>query len=275
VLLDTPTLASKRWVYEQYDSTVQASTAAGPGSDAGVTQVPGTTFGIAVTVDCNSRLVALDPYEGGKATVAEAARNIACSGAVPLGITDCLNFGNPEKPEVFFQFREACRGIADACVAFGTPVTGGNVSFYNENPSGAIDPTPTVGMVGILESLDCRVSSFFRNMGDAIIILGRTEGILGGSALWAEVDRFVGGAPAPVDLQVELKLQHFLATAAREKLSARPTIAARAAWLSPWPSARSAGPMPRPPSARRSTSRRMRATSTRSGSCSVRIMGAS
>jgi len=180
--------------------------------------VPGTSFGIAVTVDCNSRLVALDPYEGGKATVAEAARNIACSGAVPLGITDCLNFGNPEKPEVFFQFREACRGIADACVAFGTPVTGGNVSFYNENPSGAIDPTPTVGMVGILESLDCRVSSFFRNMGDAIIILGRTEGILGGSALWAEVDRFVGGAPAPVDLQVELKLQHFLATAAREKL---------------------------------------------------------
>jgi phosphoribosylformylglycinamidine (FGAM) synthase-like enzyme len=119
---------------------------------------------------------------------------------------------------VFFQFREACRGIADACVAFGTPVTGGNVSFYNENPNGAIDPTPTVGMVGILESLDCRVSSFFRNMNDAIILLGRTEGVLGGSALWAELDHFVGGTPAPVDLQAELKLQHFLATAAREKL---------------------------------------------------------
>jgi phosphoribosylformylglycinamidine synthase len=217
-LLDTPTIASKRWVYEQYDSTVQASTAFGPGSDAGVAQVPGTSFGIAVTVDCNSRLVGLDPYEGGKATVAEAARNIACTGAVPLGITDCLNFGNPEKPEVFFQFREACRGIADACVAFGTPVTGGNVSFYNENPNGAIDPTPTVGMVGILESLDRRVSSFFRNMGDAIIILGQTEGVLGGSALWAELDRFVGGPPARVDLEAELKLQHFLVSAAREKL---------------------------------------------------------
>jgi phosphoribosylformylglycinamidine synthase len=217
-LLDTPSIASKRWVYEQYDSTVQASTAQSPGSDAGVAQVPGTTFGIAVTVDCNSRLVALDPYEGGKATVAEAARNIACSGAVPLGITDCLNFGNPEKPEVFFQFREACRGISDACVAFGTPVTGGNVSFYNENPNGAIDPTPTVGMVGFLESLDNRVSSFFRNMGDAIIVLGNTAGVLGGSALWAELDKFVGGAPAPVDLDAERRLQEFLVAAARERL---------------------------------------------------------
>ncbi|MGH7536472.1 MAG: AIR synthase-related protein, partial [Gemmatimonadales bacterium] len=146
-LLDSPNLASKRWVYEQYDSTVQASTVLGPGGDAGVLRVPGTGFGLAVTVDCNARLVALDPYEGGKAAVAEAARNIACTGARPLGITDCLNFGNPEKPEVFFQFREACRGIADACRAFDTPVTGGNVSFYNESPAGAVDPTPTVGMV--------------------------------------------------------------------------------------------------------------------------------
>jgi len=218
LLLDAPSIASKRWVYEQYDSTVQASTAIGPGSDAGVAQVPGTGFGIAVTVDCNSRLVALDPYEGGKATVAEAARNIACTGAVPLGITDCLNFGNPEKPEVFFQFREACRGIADACVAFDTPVTGGNVSFYNENPYGAIDPTPIVGMVGLLESIDHRVSSFFRNMGDVIIVLGRTKGVLGGSALWAELDKFVGGAPAPVDLEAERRLQRVLISAARERL---------------------------------------------------------
>ncbi|HUG27581.1 MAG TPA: phosphoribosylformylglycinamidine synthase subunit PurL, partial [Gemmatimonadales bacterium] len=145
-LLDAPSLASKRWVFEQYDSTVQAATVLGPGGDAGLLRVTGTRFGVAVTVDCNSRYVALDPYEGGKATVAEAARNIACSGAMPLGITDCLNFGNPEKPEIFFQFREACRGIADACRAFDTPVTGGNVSFYNESPTGAIDPTPTVGM---------------------------------------------------------------------------------------------------------------------------------
>ncbi|HYF39410.1 MAG TPA: phosphoribosylformylglycinamidine synthase subunit PurL, partial [Gemmatimonadales bacterium] len=150
LLLDSPNVASKRWVYEQYDSTVQASTVLPPGGDAGVIRIPGARFGLAMSVDCNSRLVALDPYEGGKAAVAEAARNVACTGARPLGITNCLNFGNPEKPDVFFQFREACRGIADACRAFETPVTSGNVSFYNESPSGAIDPTPTIGMVGLL-----------------------------------------------------------------------------------------------------------------------------
>ena len=137
------------------------------------------SFGLAVTVDCNNRLVALDPYEGGKAAVAEAARNIACTGARPLGITDCLNFGNPEKPDVFFQFREACRGIADACRAFDTPVTGGNVSFYNESPTGAVDPTPTVGMVGLLERVADRVPSHFAAPGDEILILGATRGELG------------------------------------------------------------------------------------------------
>src|SRR5512143_2015686 len=174
LLLDAPNLASKRWVYEQYDSTVQASTVLGPGGDAGVLQVPGTGFGLAVTVDCNARLVALDPYEGGKAAVAEAARNVACTGARPLGITDCLNFGNPEKPDVFFQFREACRGLADACRAFDTPVTGGNVSFYNESPTGAVDPTPTVGMVGLLERVADRVPSHFATPGDEILVLGAT-----------------------------------------------------------------------------------------------------
>ena len=217
-LLGAPNIASKKWVYEQYDSTVQASTAVGPGSDAGIIEVPGAGFGIAVTVDCNSRLVALDPYEGGKMTVAEAARNLACTGAKPLGITDCLNFGNPEKPEVFFQFREACRGISDACVAFGTPVTGGNVSFYNESPTGAVDPTPTVGMVGLLEAMDQRVPSFFRHQADAIVILGKTSGNLGGSALWADLMNFVGGAPDPVDLDAELQLQRFLLAASSEKL---------------------------------------------------------
>ena len=180
VLLDDPTIASKRWVYEQYDSTVQANSAITPGGDAGVLSVPGTSFGLAVTVDCNQRLVALDPYEGGKAAVAEAARNIACTGALPIGITDCLNFGNPEKPDVFFQFREACRGISDACRAFATPVTGGNVSFYNESPLGAIDPTPAIGMVGLLERIDRRVPSHFAAAGDAIVILGATGGRLGG-----------------------------------------------------------------------------------------------
>ncbi len=218
MLLDSPNIASKRWVYEQYDSSVQASTAIAPGGDAGVSHVPGTNFGLAVTVDCNNRLVALDPYEGGKATVAEAARNIACTGALPLGITDCLNFGNPEKPDVFFQFREACRGISDACRAFETPVTGGNVSFYNESPTGAVDPTPTVGMVGLLERIEDRVPSHFQAPGDAIVVLGATRGELGGSAYWAELHGLIGGQPPKVDLDAERRLQRLLVAAARGHL---------------------------------------------------------
>ena len=217
-LLDSPTIASKRWMYEQFDSTVQASTILGPGGDAGVFHVPGTRFALSVTVDCNNRLVGLDPYEGGKATVAEAARNIACTGARPLGITDCLNFGNPEKPEVFHQFVEACRGIADACRAFETPVTGGNVSFYNESPSGAIDPTPTVGMVGLLEDATRRVPSHFAAAGDEVIVLGQTRGALGGSAYWAEIRGFVGGRPPAVDLDAEARLQRLLVAGAAQEL---------------------------------------------------------
>ncbi len=217
-LLDSATLASKRWVFEQYDSTVQAGTVIPPGGDAGVVAVPDTTFGLAVTVDCNARHVALDPYEGGKAAVAEAARNVACTGARPIGITDCLNFGNPEKPAVYFQFAEACRGIADACRAFETPVTGGNVSFYNESPVSAVHPTPTVGMVGFLENLERRVSSHFSETGDTILIAGRTDGHLGGSAYWAEVVGFVGGAVPPVDLAQERALQDFLVAAAEQGL---------------------------------------------------------
>jgi phosphoribosylformylglycinamidine synthase len=217
-LLDSPNIASKRWVYEQYDSTVQASTVLGPGGDAGVFRVPGTGFGVAVSVDCNNRLVALDPYQGGKAVVAEAARNVACSGARPLGITDCLNFGNPEKPEVFFQFREACRGIAEACEAFGTPVTGGNVSFYNESPTGAVDPTPTVGMVGLLERVDRRVPSHLSAEGDVVLILGTTRGELGGSAYWAELRGFIGGPVPAVDLDAEARLQQVLVEGASRGL---------------------------------------------------------
>ena len=218
LLLDHPNIASKRWVYEQYDSTVQASTVLAPGADAGVIRVPGSSFGLAVSVDCNARLVALDPYEGGKAAVAEAARNVASTGANPLGITNCLNFGNPEKPEVFYQFREACRGIADACRAFGTPVTGGNVSFYNESPSGAIDPTPTIGMVGLLANVEGRVASYFDSPQDEVFILGQTSGILGGSTYWAEVCDFVGGDPPAVDLDAELRLQRLLVAAAERRL---------------------------------------------------------
>ncbi len=217
-LLDSPALASKRWVFEQYDSTVQASTAIPPGGDAGVVRVRHTDFGIAVKTDCNSRYVRLDPYEGGKATVAEAARNVACTGARPLGITDCLNFGSPERPEVFYQFREACRGIADACRALGTPVTGGNVSFYNESPSGAVDPTPVVGMIGVLTRVDRAVPSHARAPGDVVFVLGETRAELGGSAYWEICHDFIGGQPPRVNLDDEKRLGDFLVAGAERAL---------------------------------------------------------
>jgi phosphoribosylformylglycinamidine synthase subunit PurL len=205
-LVGHPTLASKRWVYEQYDSTVRAGTAIGPGGDAAVIVIPDTMRGIAVATDCNARYVRLDPYEGGKAAVAEAARNVACTGARPIGITNCLNFGNPERPEVFFQFREACRGMAEACRVLETPVTGGNVSFYNESPQGAVDPTPVVGMVGLLADVRRIVPAHFAHPDDAILLLGETRGHLGGSAYWAHVLGDVAGAPPPVDLAAERRL---------------------------------------------------------------------
>ncbi|MEO5826455.1 MAG: phosphoribosylformylglycinamidine synthase subunit PurL [Gemmatimonadales bacterium] len=217
-LLDTPTIASKRWVFEQYDSTVRAGSAILPGGDAGVLQVPGTHFGVAMTVDCNARHVLLDPFEGGKGAVAEAARNIACTGARPLGITDCLNFGNPQVPAIFHQFVEACRGITDACIAFDTPVTGGNVSLYNQNPDGAIDPTPTIGMVGLLDDVTRAVPSHFRHPGDAILLIGRPKGHLGGSAYWADVLDCVGGPPPAVDLVAERGIQETLIGAAAKGL---------------------------------------------------------
>jgi phosphoribosylformylglycinamidine synthase len=217
-LLDAPTLASKRWVFEQFDATVRGHSVITPGGDAGVLQVADTGFALAMTVDCNARHVLLDPFEGGKGVVAEAARNIACTGARPLGITDCLNFGNPDKPEVFFQFTEACRGIGEACLAFNTPVTGGNVSLYNESPAGAIDPTPTVGMVGLLADVTTAVPSHFSMPGDAILLLGRTSGHLGGSAYWAELLDCVGGAPPSIDLSAERGLQEVLIEAAAQRL---------------------------------------------------------
>ena len=217
-LLDSPSIASKRWVFEQYDSTVQASTVIAPGGDAGVLRVRGEAFGVAVSTDGNARYVLLDPYEGGKAAVAEAARNVACTGARPLGITNCLNFGNPERPAVFQQFKEACRGIADACRALGTPVTGGNVSFYNESPTGAVPPTPVIGMVGLLPRVDHAVPSFARAAGDAVLVLGSTRAELGGSALWEAVLGFTGGEPPRVDLEAERRLVDLLVTAAERGL---------------------------------------------------------
>ena len=226
-LLANPANASKRWVFEQYDSTVRANTVLGPGGDAGVLNVPGTDLGIAVTTDCNSRYVYLDPYEGGKAAVAEAARNIATAGALPIGLTNCLNFGSPEKPEVFYQFEQACRGIAAAAEALGTPVTGGNVSFYNESPDGAIYPTPVIGMVGVLDDVSKAVGSFFQEAGDVIILLGSTTGHLGASALWADVLDLIGGAPPPVDLECERQLIDLLvALAGRQVIRSAHDISA-------------------------------------------------
>src|SRR5204862_1868519 len=170
------------------------------------------------TTDCNSRYVALDPYEGGKAAVAEAARNVACTGARPLGVTDCLNFGSPERPAVFNQFREACRGIADACRALDTPVTGGNVSFYNESPTGAVAPTPVIGMVGLLARADRAVPSHARGPGDVVCVAGETRSELGGSVLWEALYGFAGGTPPRVDLVAERRLVDFLVAGAERAL---------------------------------------------------------
>jgi phosphoribosylformylglycinamidine synthase subunit PurL len=219
-LLDEPAVASKRWVYEQYDSTVQASTALGPGGDGGVLRIADTGAGLALATDGNARYVLLDPYEGGKAAVAEAARNLAVTGALPIGITNCLNFGSPERPEIFYQFREACRGIADACRALGTPVTGGNVSFYNESPTGAVDPTPVIGMVGLLEDVGRVVRPWFAHPGHLVVLLGTTRGHLGGSAYWAHVLGTVAGSPPPVALDAERRLVELLVAAGRGGLLA-------------------------------------------------------
>jgi phosphoribosylformylglycinamidine synthase len=209
-LLDLPTIASKRWVVEQYDTSVQTNTVLGPGGDAAVLRVRDSTLGIAVTSGGSGRYVWLDPYEGGKAVVAEAARNVAVTGARPLAITDCLNFGNPEKPEVYHQFREACRGISDACVALGTPVVSGNVSFYNESPSGAVLPTPMIGMVGVLADVTRRVGAAFERTGDVILVLGHCNGGIGGSQYltWLTGETF--GPPPRVDLAAERALVDFL-----------------------------------------------------------------
>ena len=171
-LLRDPTIASKNWVYRQYDHTVRTGTLVKPGSDAAVFFVRYANKILAATTDCNSLYCALDPREGGKIAVAEAARNLTCSGARPLAVTDNLNFGNPYKPENFWQLREAVEGIAEACRAFGTPVTGGNVSLYNESPAGVVDPTPTIGMVGLIDKEEHITTQWFKNEGDAIILVG-------------------------------------------------------------------------------------------------------
>ncbi len=218
-LLGSPTIASKRWIFEQYDYQVQTNTVRLPGTaDAAVMrlrQLPGK--GIALSVDGNSRYVYLNPYRGALIAVAEAARNVACVGAEPVAVTNCLNFGDPLDPEIFWQFREVVRGMGDACRAFDTPVTGGNVSFYNESPRYAVYPTPVIGMVGLLEDVSVSVGMGFQAEGDLVVLVGPQRAELGGSEyLWLFHGLVAGDAPTLV-LEEERRLQHFLLTAIRRR----------------------------------------------------------
>jgi phosphoribosylformylglycinamidine synthase len=206
-LLESPTIASKLWITRQYDSTVRTNTVLGPGGgDAAVLRIRGTRKGLALKTDCNGRYVYLNPRTGGRIAVAEAARNVACVGARPMAITNCLNFGNPRRPEIFFQFREAVAGMAEASVALDTPVTGGNVSFYNESPAGAVYPTPTVGMVGLMDDVSHATRTAFGASGDAIILLGVPSAELGASEYLAWIHGVVAGAPPDCDLGRERAL---------------------------------------------------------------------
>lgn len=218
MLLSEPSIASKEWIYRQYDHMVQTNTLIRPGSDAAVIRIKGTRMGLAMAVDGNSLWCRLDPFEGGKAAVAEAARNVACSGARPIGLTNCLNFGNPEKPDRYYFFERAVRGLAEAARFLEIPVTGGNVSFYNEGESGAVDPTPVVGVVGLLSDVDHRLTAWFKREGDVIYLLGEIGDTCGASLYFKVVHGRKGGKLAFLDLQREKQLQNFIITAAEEKL---------------------------------------------------------
>ena len=209
-LLAAPNLASKEWVYRQYDYMVRTDTVAGPGGDAAILRVKGTGKGLALTVDGNGRYCYLDPERGGAIAVAEAARNLSCVGARPLAITDCLNFGNPEKPEVAWQFYQAVTGMSRACEVLRTPVTGGNVSFYNETEGEAIYPTPVVGMVGLLPDIEKRCAMGFQREGDVLLLLGATYPELGGSEYLAVVHGQVAGQPPALDLEREAAVQNLV-----------------------------------------------------------------
>ncbi|MCH5599285.1 phosphoribosylformylglycinamidine synthase subunit PurL [Niabella ginsengisoli] len=218
-IIALPSIASKRWIFNQYDSmvgTVNASTNAP--SDAAIVTVKGTTKGLAVTTDCNSRYVYADPYKGAMIAVSEAARNIVCSGGQPLGVTNCLNFGNPYIPELYYQFVNAVKGMGDACRKFDTPVTGGNVSFYNQNPDGPVNPTPTIGMVGLLENIEDKMTLGFKQEGDAIYILGKQNDDINSSEYLYHVHG-VTKSPAPYfDLEEEFELQQLVTKLISQKL---------------------------------------------------------
>lgn len=218
-LLGSPNVASRRWIYEQFDTTVRTSTVIRPGGDAGVIRLEGTDRGIAATTDCNGRYCYLNPREGARAAVAEAARNLVCTGALPTAVTNNLNFGNPLKPHIYFQMREAVLGMAEACELFETPVTGGNVSLYNETDGQAIYPTPVIGMVGILDDIARTVGHAFRSEGDSIVLLGESREEIGGSEyLYHLHDGLVAGHPPAVDLVAERRLQHAVLALAQNDL---------------------------------------------------------
>jgi len=218
-LLSSPAMASKRWVWEQYDHMIFLGTVQGPGGDAAVIRLPNTEVAVAITVDGPGRYCYLDPYDGARLAVAEAARNVAAVGGRPLAITNCLNFGNPEKPEVMWQFSEVVRGIGDACRELGTPVTGGNVSFYNETKGRAIYPTPVIGMLGSVGDPRDSVGLAFRDPGDAIVVLGATDpDDFGGSEYAKTVNGTIAGRPPRLDLAREKALQAVLIEGARDRL---------------------------------------------------------
>jgi phosphoribosylformylglycinamidine synthase subunit PurL len=217
-LVQIPNIASKRWVYTQYDSMVGAANAStNAPSDATVVLAKGTGKGLAVTVDCNSRYVFADPYKGGMIAVAEAARNIVCSGGEPIGVTNCLNFGNPYDPEVYYQFVKAVTGMGDACRKFNTPVTGGNVSFYNQNPDGPVYPTPTIGMVGIVDDVNDKMTLDFKQEGDMIVLIGSQQNDIASSEYLHKLKQ-VEFSPAPYfDLDQEFKVQQLISSLIKEK----------------------------------------------------------
>lgn len=211
-LLKSPNIASKRWVYEQYDHMVRTNTVSGPGpSDAAVIRLKGSDKGLAVKTDCNGRYVYLNPRKGGQIAVVEAARNVVCAGGRPVAITNCLNFGNPYKPELYWVFKEAVGGMGDACRVLDTPVTGGNVSFYNENPKGAVFPTPTIGMLGIVESVERDTTTAgFKNEGDVVFYIGAPRKGIGASEYLSWCHKITSGDAPELDLEFEKRLQKAL-----------------------------------------------------------------
>ncbi len=217
-LMASPNIASKEWIYRQYDHMVRINTLVLPGSDAAVIRIKGTGKAVALSSDCNPRYCYLDPLEGAKQAVAEAARNVACSGALPRAITNCLNFGNPEKPQVMWTFAKAVEGIAEACRVLETPVTGGNVSFYNETLGKGVYPTPTIGMVGILEDIKARVTQHFKRPGDLVVLLGENRGHIGGSEYLEKIHGKVAGSPPTADLEYEKGLHRLLVELTSQRL---------------------------------------------------------